>query len=154
MVKAELSCLEDRAEQQHRILRIGNLHDPAALGDQSLDKIRGRRTRGDDGFALRPGQGCAHFGVELSAANGLQLLIPRGFLHGFVTLAAETEVIYKVSDYFDPALDAGLHWRDPAFAIDWPVAEDAAILSAKDRAAPVSADIVSPFAHVGGGGAA
>ena len=57
--------------------------------------------------------------VELSAANGKQLLVPKGFLHGFVTREDDCEVQYKCSDFYAPECDAGIRWDDPEFAIDW-----------------------------------
>jgi dTDP-4-dehydrorhamnose 3,5-epimerase len=74
--------------------------------------------------------------AELSAANWRQLWIPVGFLHGFCTLADDTEVIYKVSGDYDPNAERGVLWCDPALAIPWPVDSDEAVLSARDRALP------------------
>jgi dTDP-4-dehydrorhamnose 3,5-epimerase len=83
---------------------------------------------------------------ELSAANGRQLLIPVGFLHGFVTLEPRTEVVYKCSDVYAPFADGAVAWDDPHLAIDWGIAPGEALLSDKDRAAPRWADWQSPFA--------
>ncbi|MDN5788873.1 dTDP-4-dehydrorhamnose 3,5-epimerase, partial [Pseudorhodobacter sp.] len=70
------------------------------------------------------------FGVELSAQNGRQLLIPKGFLHGFVTRTPDCEVQYKCSDVYSPACNAGVRWDDPDIGIDWGLA-DAPALSAR-----------------------
>ena len=86
------------------------------------------------------------FGVELSAENARQLLVPKGFLHGFVTRAPDTEVQYKCSDVYAPDCDGGVRWDDPAIGIDWGVS--APVLSAKDAVAPLLADVVSPFKWV------
>jgi dTDP-4-dehydrorhamnose 3,5-epimerase len=83
-------------------------------------------------------------GVELSAENGRQLMIPAGFLHGFATRAPDTEIIYKCTDYYAPAADGAVRYDDPAIGIDWGLSGDA-ILSDKDRAAPFLADFDSPF---------
>ncbi|MBE2275274.1 MAG: dTDP-4-dehydrorhamnose 3,5-epimerase [Rhodobacteraceae bacterium] len=81
--------------------------------------------------------------VELTAGNGRQLLVPRGFLHGFVTLTDDVEVLYKCSDLYSPEHDGALRWDDPQIGIDWGFA--APILSDKDRAAPLLADAPRPF---------
>ena len=81
-------------------------------------------------------------GVELSFENGRQLLIPEGFLHGFVTLTAETEVVYKCYDYYAPQSDGAVRWD--SCGIDWPL-DDAPVLSDKDSAAPPLADFDTPF---------
>lgn len=87
-------------------------------------------------------------GVELTEANGRQLLVPKGFLHGFVTRADLTEVLYKCSDLYAPDCDGAVRWDDPDIGIDWGLA-GAPVLSAKDAAAPLFRDFVSPFAYEG-----
>lgn len=87
-------------------------------------------------------------GVELSAANGKQLLVPKGFLHGFVTRTPDTEVQYKCSDVYAPDCDGGIRWDDPTIGIDWGLS-DAPVLSAKDTVAPLLADFDSPFVWEG-----
>ena len=83
--------------------------------------------------------------VNLSASNGRQLLVPRGFLHGFVTLVPDTHVIYKVDNFYNADADGAVIWNDPDLAIDWGVTRSAAILSAKDAAAPGFSGWTSPF---------
>ena len=85
-------------------------------------------------------------GVELSAENGKQLLIPAGFLHGFVTREPDTEIIYKCTDYYAPDCDGAVRFDDPEIGIDWglPAGTDA-ILSDKDAAAPLLRDFNTPF---------
>jgi dTDP-4-dehydrorhamnose 3,5-epimerase len=82
-----------------------------------------------------------HVAVELSQENGRQLLVPVGFAHGFCTLEDDTEVLYKVTNYYAPAHDFGLAWDDPELGIAWPVPPDQAILSDKDRKHPRLADL-------------
>lgn len=86
-------------------------------------------------------------GVELSAENGRQLLVPKGFLHGFVTRSANCEVQYKCSDIYAPDCDGGIRWDDPDIGIDWGLTA-APILSAKDQSAPFLAGFQSPFEWV------
>lgn len=82
-------------------------------------------------------------GYELSFENGLQLMIPEGFAHGFVTREPMTEIIYKCSDHYDPTTDGGVAWD--SCGVDWGL-EDAPILSDKDAALPRLAEFESPFA--------
>lgn len=71
--------------------------------------------------------------VELSAENKKQLLIPRGFGHGFLTLTEEVEFLYKADNYYNPKQEGAIIWNDPTLAIDWGVKE--VFLSAKDEKA-------------------
>ncbi len=85
------------------------------------------------------------FGVELSFENGKQLLIPEGFLHGFATREADTEVIYKCSDYYAPECDGAVRFDCPEIGIDWGMGDVRPVLSGKDEAAPTLAQFDSPF---------
>ena len=86
-----------------------------------------------------------HVPVRLDAAGGEQLFVPAGFAHGFCTLEPNTMVAYKVDAYYSPADDRNLRWNDPSIGIAWPVAEADAILSGKDKAAPLLADLGRVF---------
>ncbi len=79
---------------------------------------------------------------ELSSENGKQLLVPKGFLHGFVTCAPDTEVQYKVTDHYAPECDGSVRWD--SLNIDWGVAT-APALSDKDAQAVSFEDWESPF---------
>lgn len=87
-----------------------------------------------------------HVAVVLSAENWSQLLIPKGFAHGYATLKPDTEVIYKVTDYYSPAHDKGLAWDDPALAIAWGISRAQAVLSDKDKLQPRLAELALAFA--------
>lgn len=85
-------------------------------------------------------------GVVLSAENRRQLLIPAGFLHGFVTRAPDTAVAYKCSDFYAREAEGAVRFDDPDLGIDWGIDPDKAVLSEKDAAAPLLRDTESPFA--------
>ena len=88
--------------------------------------------------------------AELSAASGRQLFVPVGFLHGFLTLEPDCEVVYKVSAPYAPANDGGIAWDDPDIALDWPLPPGVAPeLSGKDAVQPCLADWSSPFDYDG-----
>ena len=87
-----------------------------------------------------------HVSVVLSAESWNQILVPVGFAHGFMTLEPDTEVVYKVSDYYARDHDKGLLWNDSALGIRWPLTDDEAVLSDKDRRQPGFAGFVTPFA--------
>lgn len=111
---------------QDKLVRCGR----GALYDVAVDIRRGSPTYGQ------------WFGLELSAENGKQLLVPKGFLHGFVTRAPETEICYKCTDYYAPECDGAVRWD--SCGIDWGLSGDP-VLSDKDAAALPFAELVSPF---------
>ena len=117
---------------QDKLVRCGQ----GALLDVVVDIRRGSPTWGQ------------WFATELSAQNGRQLLVPRGFLHGFATRAPGTEILYKCTDYYAPDCDGAVRFDDPAIGIDWGLT-GAPVLSAKDAAAPLLADLDSPFVWEG-----
>lgn len=84
--------------------------------------------------------------AEISAENGAQILVPRGFLHGFVTLLPDTHVIYKADGLYDTASDGAVAWDDPTLAINWGQ-NDEIHLSDKDKIAPKFCDWISPFTY-------
>jgi len=86
-----------------------------------------------------------HVAVVLSVSEWNQVFIPEGFAHGFCTLAPNTEVIYKASNYYSAAHDRGLLWCDPSLAIRWPLAADEAILSERDRRHPMLQELPRYF---------
>lgn len=114
---------------QAKLVRCGR----GALFDVAVDARRGSATFGQ------------WVGYELSAENGLQLLIPAGFLHGFATRAPETEIIYKCSDYYAPECDGAVRFDDPDLGIDWGLTGPA-VISDKDDAAPSWSNFDTPFA--------
>lgn len=115
---------------QAKLVRCGR----GRLFDVAVDIRRGSPTYGH------------WIGVDLSFDNGRQLMIPAGFLHGFVTREPETEVIYKCTEYYAPECDGAVAWD--SCGIDWGF-DGAPLLSAKDAAAPALADFDSPFVWTG-----
>ena len=106
-----------------------------AIWDVAVDIRRGSPTYGQ------------WVGVELSAENGRQLLVPTGFLHGFATRAPNTEVVYKCSAVYAPECEGAVRFDDPDLAIDWGIASEKAVLSDKDAAAESFAALDSPFEY-------
>ena len=82
-------------------------------------------------------------GLELSAENKKQLLIPRGFGHGFVTLTDDVEFLYKADNYYAPEADAGIRWNDPDIGVEWGIENP--ILSEKDKKNPFLKDCKELF---------
>mgnify|MGYP004509376855 FL=1 len=81
--------------------------------------------------------------VVLSEENKKQLLIPRGFGHGFVTLTDEVEFLYKADNYYAPEADGGIRWNDPEIGVEWGI--DKPILSAKDEKNPFLSELGEVF---------
>ncbi|MEO5757989.1 MAG: dTDP-4-dehydrorhamnose 3,5-epimerase [Mesorhizobium sp.] len=77
--------------------------------------------------------------LEISAEKGNQILVPKGFAHGFVTLVPDTEVLYKVTDTYSPQHDRSIRFDDPTIGIEWPAMADGFQLSDKDLKAPLLA---------------
>jgi dTDP-4-dehydrorhamnose 3,5-epimerase len=118
---------------QAKLVRCGR----GCLFDVAVDIRRGSTTFGQ------------WVGEELSFENGKQLLIPAGFLHGFVTRQPDTEIIYKCSDYYSPECDGAVRFDDPDIGIDWGLNKAEAMLSDKDSAAPFLKDFDTPFTYEG-----
>jgi dTDP-4-dehydrorhamnose 3,5-epimerase len=119
-------------QAQDKLVRCGR----GTLFDVAVDIRRGSPTYGQ------------WTGVELSFENGLQLLVPAGFAHGFMTLTPDCEIIYKCTDTYAPTLEGAVLWNDPQIGIAWPLA-DAAILSDKDAAAAPLSALETPFTYGG-----
>lgn len=82
-------------------------------------------------------------GVELSAENKKQLLIPRGFGHAFLTLTDNVEFLYKADNFYAPEAEGGIRWNDPEIGVAWGISSP--ILSEKDSQAPLLRDAVTGF---------
>jgi dTDP-4-dehydrorhamnose 3,5-epimerase len=81
-----------------------------------------------------------HFSIRLSDKNNLQLLVPRGFAHGFVVLSDHAIFQYKCDNFYDKPAEGGIHYADPQLAIDWILPHDQLIIAEKDMTLPNFAD--------------
>lgn len=115
---------------QDKLVRCGR----GAMFDVAVDIRKGSPSYGN------------WFGIELTPDNGRQLLVPKGFLHGFITRVPDTEIIYKCTDYYAPECDGAVAWD--SCGIDWGF-DGQPVLSDKDAAAPRLADFDSPFTWEG-----
>lgn len=88
-----------------------------------------------------------YIGVELSSGNKRQLLVPRGFAHGFSVLSETAEVSYKCDGFYDKASEGGIRWDDPELNIDWQLPSGKAIVSAKDQQLPAFAECKNNFTY-------
>ncbi|MFC4733044.1 dTDP-4-dehydrorhamnose 3,5-epimerase [Salipiger abyssi] len=116
---------------QGKLVRCGK----GRLYDVAVDIRRGSPTYGQ------------WTGAELSFENGRQLWVPAGFLHGFMTLEPDTEIIYKCTDYYAPDCDGAVRWD--SCGIDWPLDGITPVLSEKDERAPALDGFESPFLYEG-----
>ena len=110
---------------QAKLVRVAR----GAVWDVVVDLRKGSRTYGK------------HVAVELSAENGRQLFIPRGFAHGFVVLEDDTLFCYKCDNRYCAAADRGMRFDDPALGIEWPKLDIPLKLSGKDMAHPFFCDV-------------
>jgi dTDP-4-dehydrorhamnose 3,5-epimerase len=126
--------VQDNLSLSHRDVLRG-LH-----GDPRLAKIVAvvRGSAFDVIVDLRPQSPtyCRWWGRRLEAAEGKQIYVPRGFLHGFLALENETILAYKQSAAYDPAGEVGVAWDDADLGIEWPLAGRRPILSRRDAANP------------------
>lgn len=87
--------------------------------------------------------------LHLSAEKWNQIYVPAGYAHGFVTLVPDTEVLYKVTNYYSPEHDRSIRYDDPTIAIDWPAFEGPLAISQKDRDAPLLSETDTGFIYNG-----
>ena len=147
----DLNFVQDNHSFSAQIGTVRGLHFQAPPRAQDKLVRCGQGALLDVAVDIRSGS--PHFGksvaVELSAENGRQLLVPKGFLHGFVSLQPNTEILYKCTDYYAPETEGAVLWNDTTLAIEWGVTDQTACLSEKDTNAPRFADFQSPFIFEG-----
>lgn len=95
-----------------------------AIQDVVVDLRKGQPTYGK------------HLSIDLTAENKTQLLVPKGFAHGFLVLSERADVLYKCDDYYHPETEAGILYNDSTLGIDWKTDEAGIILSKKDEQNP------------------
>lgn len=109
---------------QGKLLRVSR----GAVFDVALDVRRGSPTFG------------RHISAILSADNWRQIWVPPGFAHGYCTLEDDTEVQYKVTEFYSPRHDRGIRWNDPMLMIEWPATAETAMVSERDQKLPLLAE--------------
>lgn len=141
-----LEFVQDNQSLSQKVNTVRGLHFQAPPHAQDKLVRCGRGALFDVAVDIRVGSPTYSqwVGVELSAENGRQLLVPKGFLHGFATRTPDTEILYKCTDYYAPDCDGAVRWDSAG--IDWGLTGDA-VLSGKDAAAPPLAAFDSPFVY-------
>jgi dTDP-4-dehydrorhamnose 3,5-epimerase len=143
----DLSFVQDNHSYSKDVGVLRGLHFqmPPFAQDRMVRVARGRIF--DVAVDLRSGSETLGkwVGLEVSADAWNQILVPKGFAHGFVTLEPDTEVLYKVTAPYAREHDRSIRFDDPAIGIEWPLPTEKLILSDKDRNAPLLADAETGF---------
>lgn len=145
--KADVSFVQDNFSYSKHKGTVRGLHYQAPPFAQGKLVRCCRGSIIDIAVDARPGSPTygQHVSSILSQENGHQLWVPSGFLHGFATLEEDTEVAYKVTNYYSRECDGNVMWNDPDLGIDWKIDQSAAFLSEKDASAPLFKDWNNPF---------
>jgi dTDP-4-dehydrorhamnose 3,5-epimerase len=130
-------CQDNESKSSYGVLRGLHYQLPPYAQSKLVRVIEGSVL--DIAVDIRAGSATfgQHVAVELSGENKRQLLIPRGFAHGFVVLSETCTFAYKVDNFYSPECDRGIAFNDPALAIDWIVPREKLQLSPKDTAQPL-----------------
>ncbi|AJI74946.1 dTDP-4-dehydrorhamnose 3,5-epimerase [Francisella philomiragia subsp. philomiragia ATCC 25015] len=138
-------CQDNESKSSYGVLRGLHYQLPPHAQTKLVRVIQGRVL--DVAVDIRKGSPTfgQHVAVELSADNKRQLLVPRGFAHGFVVLENDTIFSYKVDSYYSPECDRGIAFDDESIAINWQVPSDKLKLSAKDKVQPKLNETVDLF---------
>ena len=133
-------CQDNESKSSRGVLRGLHYQLPPHAQTKLVRVIQGRVL--DVAVDIRKGSPTfgLHVSVELSSENKKQMLVPRGFAHGFVVLEDDTVFAYKVDNYYSPECDRGIAFDDVALNIDWLVPHNELNLSAKDKVQPKLAE--------------
>ncbi len=140
-------CQDNESKSSRGVLRGLHYQLPPHAQTKLVRVIQGRVL--DVAVDIRKGSPTfgLHVSVELSAENKKQMLVPRGFAHGFVVLEDDTIFAYKVDNYYSPECDRGIAFDDAALNIDWKIAHNELNLSAKDKVQPKLAQATDLFEY-------
>jgi dTDP-4-dehydrorhamnose 3,5-epimerase len=133
-------CQDNESKSSHGVLRGLHYQLPPFAQTKLVRVLKGRVL--DVAVDIRKGSKTfgQHVTVELTGENKKQVLVPRGFAHGFVVLSDEATFAYKVDNYYSPECDRGLAFNDPLLNIDWKLPVEKMQLSAKDTKQPLFKD--------------
>ena len=147
----KISFVQDNQSLSAKAQTLRGLHyqAPPFAQDKLVRVIRGSIL--DVAVDIRRGSPTfgQHVAKVISAKEWNQIFVPKGFAHGFMTLEKDTEVLYKVSDYYAPEFDFGIKWNDPGLGINWGVSAASVTLSEKDENQPLLNEIETPFVFEG-----
>ena len=140
-------CQDNESKSSRGVLRGLHYQLPPHAQTKLVRVIQGRVL--DVAVDIRKGSPTfgLHVSVELSAENKKQMLVPRGFAHGFVVLEDDTIFAYKVDNYYSPECDRGIAFDDATLNIEWQVPHSELNLSAKDKVQPKLAEANDLFEY-------
>lgn len=140
-------CQDNESKSSKGVLRGLHYQLPPAAQTKLVRVIRGSVL--DVAVDIRKGSPTfgRHVAVELSEKNKRQMLIPRGFAHGFVVLEDDTVFAYKVDNYYSPECDRGISFDDENLNIDWILSKEELNLSAKDKTQPLLSETEDLFVY-------
>jgi len=140
-------CQDNESKSKKGVLRGLHYQLPPFAQTKLVRVIKGRVL--DVAVDIRKGSPTfgKHIAVELSGENKRQLLVPRGFAHGFVVLEDDTIFAYKVDNYYSPENDRGILFSDKELGIDWMLDESELLLSDKDKVQPLLKDTKDLFEY-------
>jgi dTDP-4-dehydrorhamnose 3,5-epimerase len=138
---------DNQSSSQYGVIRGLHFQAPPHAQTKLIRVLRGRIF--DVAIDIRKGSPSygRSFSIELTAENKKQLLVPKGFLHGFAVLSDQAEVLYKCDELYNKPSEMGISYADPALGIDWKIPSAQAIVSEKDKVLPLLSELDSPFIY-------